>query len=50
MNNPKFQKELEKLLNTYSIDNELNTSDRVLAIYLMECLDDFSDFVDLKSK
>lgn len=36
-----FLKELEVLLNRYSIDNDLNTPDFILADYIMMCLTNF---------
>jgi len=36
--NEDFQKELESIINKYSIDNELNTQDFVLSSFLMGCL------------
>lgn len=36
-----FRKELEVLLNRYSIDNDLNTPDFILADYIMMCLHNY---------
>lgn len=33
-----FEKELEKLINIHSIDNEFNTPDFILASYICKCL------------
>ena len=33
-----FRKELQSLLNRYSIDNSMNTPDYVLAEYIIRCL------------
>jgi len=35
----KFEKELASLLNKYSMENETNTPDFILAKYLIKCLD-----------
>ena len=35
----KFRKELEELINKYSMENHSNTADYILADYLMDCLE-----------
>ena len=40
-NNEAFRKELTSLLNTHSMENGSDTSDRVLAVYLVKCLENF---------
>jgi hypothetical protein len=40
-----FQKELENLINKYSIENESNTPDFILALYVRLCLSAFNDAV-----
>lgn len=37
-----FRKELEQLINRYSIENKSNTNDFVLANYIIDCLDAYS--------
>jgi hypothetical protein len=37
----KFQKELTKLINKYSLENKSNTPDFILASYLVGCLRNF---------
>ena len=37
-----FQKELEQLINRYSMENDSNTPDFILATFLAECLDSFN--------
>lgn len=36
--NKEFEKELEHLINKYSIENETNTPDFILASYVCNCL------------
>jgi len=38
----KFKKELEQLINKYSMENDSNTPDFILAEYLIKCLDAFN--------
>jgi hypothetical protein len=38
-----FPEALENLINTYSIENESNTPDFILAEYLRSCLDAFNE-------
>ncbi len=40
-----FQKELQHLINKYSIENESNTPDYILAKYLKACLEVFESAV-----
>ena len=37
----KFRKELEELINKYSMENHSNTADYILADYLMNCLESY---------
>lgn len=37
----KFKKELEELINKYSMENHSNTADYILADYLMDCLETY---------
>ena len=37
-----FEDELEKLINRFSIENECDTPDFILATYIRHCLDAFS--------
>lgn len=45
MNRQEFRKELTKLLNKTSMDNEFDTPDYMLADYIMGCLDSYGDTV-----
>lgn len=40
-----FEKELENLINRYSVENESNTPDYILVEYLRNCLDVFTSAV-----
>lgn len=42
---PGFVKELEHLINKYSIENGSNTPDFILAIYIHKCLSAFNEAV-----
>jgi hypothetical protein len=42
---PGFQKELEQIIHKYSIDDESNTPDFILASYVRHCLHAFNDAV-----
>lgn len=46
----KFQHDLEHLLNMYSIENQSNTPDFLLAQYLMSCLDTWKEFSRKRDK
>ena len=39
---PTFRKELEALLNKYSIDNDTNTPDFILAEYIEDCISQYA--------
>lgn len=45
-----FEEALENLINVYSIENESNTPDFILASYLRDCLDAFNDANRLREK
>jgi len=45
-----FEKELASLLNRYSIENESNTPDFILAEYLRECLTAFAKASQVREK
>jgi hypothetical protein len=45
-----FYKELRNLLNRYSIENDSNTPDFILAEYLLSCLETFNTIVMQRSK
>lgn len=45
-----FEKELETLINRYSIENESNTPDFILAEYLRGCLNVFAKTVAAREK
>jgi len=38
----KFEKDLERLINRHSLENESGTPDYILARYLVRCLDAFN--------
>lgn len=48
--NPNFEKELENLINKYSIENESNTPDYILAQYMLKCLEAFNEAAKARSK
>ena len=41
--NQEFKKELESLINKYSIENGSNTPDFILADYLWQCIETFNN-------
>ncbi len=45
-----FEKELEQLINKYSIENESNTPDFILASYLRDCLNAFNKITKERDK
>lgn len=45
-----LRKELELLLNRYSVDAATNTPDFILASYLVDCLDTFDKFAKWRDK
>lgn len=49
MNNT-FEKDLEDLINKYSLENESNTPDFILAEYLQNCINSFNISVNRRSK
>jgi hypothetical protein len=42
---PGFEKELEALINKYSKENDSNTPDFILARYLVNCMENYSQIV-----
>lgn len=48
--NTTFGKELERLINKYSIENESNTPDYILAQYLRGCLDAYSSAITQRDR
>lgn len=53
MNEPRkyaleFQKEIEQIVNKYSMENESNTPDFILANYIIMSLDAFNKTVELR--
>lgn len=42
--------ELTSLLNSYSAENDANTPDYILAVYLLNCLDAFNNAVQSRDK
>jgi hypothetical protein len=49
-NKEKFKKDLEKLINNYSLENENDTPDFIIADYLIECLDNYSNIIKARDK
>lgn len=49
MNDSDFQRDLAALLNRYSMENESNTPDFILARYLRDCLAAFNATVNLRA-
>ena len=45
-----FQKDLEALINSYSVENESNTPDFILAQYINGCLTAFAEAVNAREK
>jgi len=45
-----FKRELQSLINSYSMENGSNTPDWILAEYLQKCLDAFDEAVRLREK
>lgn len=45
-----FQKDLKKLINKHSIENDSNTPDFILAKYLRKCLETFNEAVERRDK
>lgn len=45
-----FRKELESLINRHSQENSSNTSDFILAEYLIDCLDAFNKATNKRTK
>lgn len=50
MNREEFKKELEHLINQYSMENGSNTPDFILAEYLTDCLESYDDAVNAREK
>lgn len=49
-NKDNFEDELSKLLNRYSLENETDTPDFILAKYLTNCLENFRIIVDMRDE
>lgn len=45
-----FHSALRSLINHYSMENESNTPDYILAGYLSDCLDAYNNAIDLRDK
>ena len=45
-----FEKGLEELINSHSMENDSNTPDFILAEYLQECLDSFNNTTNKRDK
>lgn len=50
MNKEEFKKELERVINRFSMENESNTPDFILADYLVGCLDAYDATVNAREK
>lgn len=50
MNKEEFKKELERLINCYSMENGSDTPDFILAEYLTDCLESYDDAVRSREK
>lgn len=50
MNREQFRKDLEELINRYSMENGSATPDFMLADYLMNCLSNYEDVVNKRDK
>ena len=50
MKEKEFKKELEVLINKYSIENDSNTPDYILANYLFSCLEAYNKSVKSRDK
>lgn len=50
MNKEEFKKELERLINKYSMENGSNTPDFIIADYLVGCLDAYDTTVNAREK
>lgn len=49
-NRSKFRKDLEYIINIYSLENRSNTPDFILAEYMVSCLDAFDKAEEARSK
>jgi len=49
-NEAAFKRDLTSLINKYSLENESNTPDFILANYLMSCLRNFNNITNTRSK
>ena len=45
-----FEKALESLINSYSMENDSNTPDFILSDYLTDCLDTFNKITNRRNK
>lgn len=50
MNREEFKKELERLINRFSMENGSNTPDFILADYLVGCLESYNETVKAREK
>jgi len=50
MNGTDFTRRLEELINEYSMENESNTPDFVLAEYLRKCMQNFAEATKARDK
>lgn len=50
MNREEFKKELEHLINRYSMENGSDTPDFILADYLTDCLESYDGAVKAREK
>lgn len=49
-NEEEFKKELETLINKYSMENDSNTPDYILASYLVGCLKSYNHAIYLRDR
>jgi len=50
LNNPEFKKELTFIINKYSLENDSDTPDFILAEYLISCLESFNKSCNKRSE
>ena len=50
VNEMSFEKEIERLLNAKSMENESNTPDFILAKYMLDCLESFNNATNERDK
>jgi hypothetical protein len=45
-----FRKELEKLINSHSLENDSDTPDFLLATYMVSCLENYNEITQAREK